>query len=1273
MTSTDCRHFTLRFNATAFALILLLMCFCCHANELRFERLTTEQGLSQMSVNDILQDREGFIWFATQDGLNRYDGYQFKVYKTIDNDPWSLASNWCHMLLEDSQGRLWIGTENGLHQYDRQLDRFIRYNHDPDDDQSIGGNIVMSIDEDRDGYLWMSVFERGLNRLDPSTGSFMRYLNDPDNSESLSSNRVISVLLDQRDTLWVGTHGGGLNRFNRHVNQFERFLHQPDDTTSLSDNFIRTLYADTDNTLWIGTVNTGVNRFNPETETFSRYWLDENHKTTADPIAVEEIYQDNDKNHWFGTSHHGIYRQSAQNGLISHLFHDPIDAHSLSNNDIAAITQDRSGLLWIGSMGGGVNKYNPATARFKHYKHRPSAPNGLQDNNIWALHQDKSKSIWIGSNTKGLSRLDPTTNTFTHYKHDPENPNSLSENSLQSIYSDHDNVIWVGTNTQGLNRLNPGETTFSHFVHDPNNPDSLSHNIRMVAITEDHAHNLWIATGLGLNRLDPTRRHFTRYLYNPSTPDGISSNIIQSLLTDHDGRMWIGHFNRGLDWFDPASGKFTNFSHEPDNDNSLSSNTILSIYQSPDGILWLGTFAGINKFDPKTKTFSRYRQRHGLSNETVMGIMADKAGNLWLTTNNGLNRFDPRSETFDVYHFNDGLQHSEFNMGAYFSTPSDQMLVGGINGFNTFYPQQIVKASTAPIIAFTDFLLNNQAVAISPHSAENSASTGLQRSINHTSSMVLTHTSSMFSIEFAALHFTNPQQNRYAWQLEGFDQHWINAAALNRRATYTNLDAGEYVFKVKGSNNDNVWSSQPRTIKITILPAPWRTWWAYSLYAIVLMSLAAVIAWLRFKKLAAERQAATMIVASEQQLSLALWGSRDQLWDWNKKRALIERRNILKHFDLPVSQPLVELHGLAAFIHPEDQNRFDHALAQHCQGEQDYFECSYRMRDNQNQWRWVLDRGKIVERDEHHEAQRIVGTLQDIDNMHQAKQALRELNDTLEQKVEHRTKALQDSIDQLTAAQQQLVEAEKMASLGNLVSGVAHEVNTPLGICITMVSMLMEKVSNLEQQINAGTMSRKVMNNYIAETKQAQALVDNNLHRAAELIQSFKKVAVDQTEDSFDNIHFHDYLQDIIRSMEPRLNKHQIAITLASTGDWSVQTWPGAWWQILSNLTENTLSHGFLRPRPNQPGGQITISAQLTHSQNNQSVLRFHYHDNGCGMDEETLEKIYEPFFTNARNRGHAGLGMHIVYNLVVQKFAGSISGQSTVDGGVEFVIEVVV
>ena len=1230
---------------------------------MRFEQISTAQGLSQVSVNAILQDSEGFIWFATQDGLNRYDGYEFKIYRQEPGNPNSLLNNWVHTLFEDNQGTLWVGTDGGLLMFNRQQDNFVRYTHDSQNPHSIGSNVVHSIAQDSSGDLWLGAYRGGLNRFNRESGQFTRYLNAPNDKTSIADDTVFSVLVDADNNVWAGLSRGGLARFDRENNHFTHYTHDPDDKTSLSNNRVYRLYQDKQQRLWVGTRGGGLNQFHYKDESFSHYWPDITQRGNANANIIESIFQDSQDNLWVGTSKKGLTRLETTTGEFTFIYRNNNDSQAFHGEQVQSIGEDASGMLWFGTLSHGINKHNPATRHFGHYNHQPGNANSLKNNHVWALYADVSGDIWVGSQNGGLSRIH--NHQFTHFSHQANVAGSLSSNNIYRIVQDHQGVLWLGTDNAGISRFDPVSQTFSHMRHDPDNPNSISANNRMTSMIEDRDHYLWIGSIDGLNRLDPDRKQFTRFMYSPDNLLGIGGKAIDSLLEDHNGDIWVSLYRNGVDLFDKSSGTFSHYRHDPNNSNSLSSNSVNSIYQTADGIMWFGTRTGLDKFDSKTNTFSHYRTKQGLSNDTVLDMAADEQGFLWLTTNHGLNRFDPRSETFNVYLRGDGIQDNEFSAGAFHISPSGQVLVGGVNGFNVFDPKVLHDNSIAPTIVFTDFLLNNQSVQISTPSQL----TPLGNDINHIDSLVLNYTDRIFGFGFSALHYASPKQNQYSYRLKGFDDQWMYTDAQHRRATYTNMDAGDYVFVVKGSNNDNLFSDEPRQIKVTILPAPWRTWWAYSLYGVIIFTLLFVVLFLRAKKLAAERQAAMAIEASEHQLSLALWGSGDQLWDWDKTRGSIQRKNTLSHFTFKPQEGLMTLAQMSEKLHPDDQDKFHQALAAHCDHGKEHFECAYRLKDKTGQWRWVLDRGKIVDKTAQGEISRFTGTLQDIHSMRMAKQQLRELNDTLEQKVADRTQALQDSIDKLTAAQQQLVEAEKMASLGNLVAGVAHEVNTPLGICITMVSLHIEKLNQLTTQLSAGSLSRQLLQSYVEQTAESQALVDSNLHRAAQLIQSFKKVAVEQSADGDELIHFHQYLKDIIRSVAPRANHHQVTITLITDEDWQVQTCPGAWWQLLSNLIENSLLHGFADNTTgnitDSTGGDISIAAVLVEDR-----LKLVYQDNGKGMDAQQLENIYEPFYTTTRHQGSTGLGMHIVYNLVVQKLGGTIDCQSEPDKGVMFTLE---
>jgi signal transduction histidine kinase/serine phosphatase RsbU (regulator of sigma subunit)/streptogramin lyase len=541
------------------------------------------------------------------------------------------------------------------------------------------------------------------------------------------------------------------------------------DPYSLSDDNIRYIYEDRIGQLWLGTRD-GLNRFDSDRQTFIRY------------------------------------------------YNDPANPHSLSANHILSVFEDRAGVLWVGTNGGGLNKFNRAIEAFAHFTNTSNNPNRLSDSMVWTIFEDDEGLLWVGT-SNGLNKFDRVAGTFTHYHHDADDPTSLSTDFIPVLIEDHNGVLWVGADEGGLNKFDQETETFTTYRHDPEDPTSLSDD-DVWSLYEDSGGTLWVGTwGGGLNRFDQETETFTRFLHDPEDPRSVSDNVIRTIFEDGAGTLWLGTNGGGLNKFDRASESFSHYFHNPDDPRSLSDNVVRTIYEDQAGTLWIGVDGGgLNKFDRETETFTHYREKDGLINDTIYGILEGDQGQLWLSTNNGLSHFNPQTEIFNSYNVSDGLQSNEFNQGAYYKSESGELFFGGINGFNAFFPDQIKDNPYPPPVVLTSFQIFNQDVM-------------LDKALYEIGDIELSYQDSVVSFEFAALDYTAPAENQYAYKLEGVDKDWVEAG--NRRfATYTHLDGGEYTLRLKGSNNDRVWNEEGTTIRLTVTSPPWQTWWAYALYAI---------------------------------------------------------------------------------------------------------------------------------------------------------------------------------------------------------------------------------------------------------------------------------------------------------------------------------------------------------------------------------------------------------------------------------------------------------
>ncbi len=813
-------------------------------NEIKFDRLSLEQGLSQSSITAILQDRHGFMWFGTQEGVNKYDGYSFTVFKYDPYDSRALTDNWVTAVCEDQAGRLWIGTyAGGLNRFNPAKKTFTPYRHNPQDSTSLSHDFITAICEDRygsvpnhhfaaemqRGTLWVGTRGGGLNEFDPSTGAFRHFRPSPADSNSLSDGVVTALYIDRSGVLWVGTANGGLNRFDRDRKVFIHYRHDPGRANSLSDNFVTAICETADGALWIGTAHGGLNKLDRRANTFTRYLHNPKDRNSLSSNAIHRLYESGGATSsllWIGTEA-GLNQFDPRTGAFTCYRNIATDLHSLSSDKVTAICEDRSGVLWIGTESGGLNKFDRKKKRFAHYADNAANPNRLQDSFVWSLCEDPGAAgriLWIGTNDGGLVKFDRHNKSFKHYRHVAGRDNSLSHNRVRAIHADPDDAgrfLWIGTHG-GLDKFDTHEERFTHYRSDLQNPRSISANV-VTVIYEDTFGALWIGTTNGLNKLDRAQGIFTRYLHDPKNPKSLGNNRVLSLGEDRWGTLWIGT-RHGLYRFDRQTETFAAYRHDPAHPHSLSHDIIETIHCDHAGRLWLGTFGGgLNRIAPPAPSsaisygeeekiaFTCFTEKDGLANNVVYGILEDAKGRLWLSTNRGLSRFDPVTQTFKNYDPTDGLQSYEFNAGAYYKSPRGEMFFGGINGFNSFFPDSMKDNAHVPAVALTAFKKFDKAVEF-------------DRDIADVEEIALSAGDDFFAFEFVALDYSNPQNHRYAYMLAGFDHDWIYCGA-RRYASYTNLDPGKYVFRVKGSNNDGVWNETGVAVKVVIRPPFWRTWW----------------------------------------------------------------------------------------------------------------------------------------------------------------------------------------------------------------------------------------------------------------------------------------------------------------------------------------------------------------------------------------------------------------------------------------------------------------
>ena len=773
-----------------------------------FDHITTDNGLSNNTVFCILRDKYGLVWFGTEDGLNKYNGYRVKVYKNRPGDPKSISQNLINAIYEDKGGNIWVGGA-ALSLYDRKSDSFINYMGFGD-----ANSEITAISEDHKGNLWVGTMS-DLRVFDRKSRKFGKSLFT--GSATLRSSYTVTTLTnDKQGSLWIGTTNG-LIRYTQTggITAFRK----ENVPSGLSDNNIRAILEDKDGNIIVGTAG-GVNRLDRSTDKFTSFRKNQYTSTAISDNNIMALADAGDGNIWVGTEK-GLDLFNFDKGVVIRLKNDPYHEESLSNNSVNTILFDKENILWIGTYLGGVDLYNANRTTFIHHKKEFADPFSLSHNIVTSFAEDGKGNIWIGTDGGGLNYYDTKTKTFKHYFHEPGNVNSISDNVVLTLLEDKDGDLWIGTYLGGLNKLKAGRKKFSKIKAGPN-PDQLSSN-SIFALLEDRRGNIWIATdGGGVNVLNKASGKITKYRKGA----GLQDNDIRAFYEDSDSRIWIGYVASGLSIFNPLEKKFI---HLDAYGTKLKDNFVNTIFGDSKGNMWIGTRGGLNLYNRKTKTFSSFGTRDGFASEMIYGISESKDGNLWVSTNKGILSFNPQTKAVKNYGKLNGLQGSEFFRGSVLKTRSGQMFFGGTKGFNIFDPLISSDNKNPTNVILTDFQLFNKSLTIGDKSP-------LKQNLTTTKSINLAYDQSVFTIEFAALNYTQPEKHTYAYKLEGFDPDW-NYVGSKRSATYTNLNPGQYTFRVKATNIDGYWNEKDKQLTINIIPPFWMTWWFRLLTLFILVSV----------------------------------------------------------------------------------------------------------------------------------------------------------------------------------------------------------------------------------------------------------------------------------------------------------------------------------------------------------------------------------------------------------------------------------------------------
>ena len=1177
----------------------------------RFTHYSVEHGLSQAAVETIIQDRRGFIWLGTEEGLNRFDGHDFVTYTNDKSAANSLAHNWVWVLHEDAAGSIWVGTDGG------GLDRFDPvsglFEHCALVDDPHAHLVVRAIAEDAAGVLWIGTDGDGVFRFDTTSGETRRFRHDSKDPASLSNDHVKALHFDSVGRLWVGTDGGGLNRIEPTTGALERYRFGDRDAPAGAR--IRSIASGDDGALWVGTYEDGLARLDPAAGAIRWYRNRPNDARSLSNDSIRTLFFDAAGALWIGTDGGGLNRYDPVADAFEHVRQDPADFSSLSDDHVVSIFQDRGGVMWVGTYVG-VNTWNPRIGTFATVSRRNGGPNELTNNYVTAFAMTGDGALWIGTAGGGLNRMDPKTGALSALRHSIKEPTSLGDDRVFSLAAEGATGLWVGTRSGGVNRLDTATGRFRRFVHDPTDPGSLSFD-GVTSLLLDRRNTLWVGTYLGgLNVFDRATSTFRHFRHDDADPASLCSDRVVALVEDRSGRIVIGTHGGGICIFDPARSTFANYRHDVNDPASLSSNNAWALHIDAADNLWIGTEdGGLNLWRAGARArgdarFEHYGPSNGLPSPVVYAVLSDSLGDVWISSNHGLARLHPDTGEVQKYDVGNGLPN-EFNTGAQFRSNSGELYFGGVSGFTYFKPESIRTNAHPPQLALTRVQIMNRDVAPS-------------------TSLELGFRDQLMTLEYAALDFTAPQRNTFKHRLIGFDEAWVDDGPLHR-ATYTNLAPGEYAFQVMAANNDGVWSTQPLTVSLRVAPPPWATPWAKTGYVLFVLALL----WMVYRSQARRLAVAQQIHNTNLQLRAEIEERQAQ------ERALIrERANAQRYLDIVEVMILalgadgtvrrVNQKGTRVFGYSESEligadfyqklvpDDVRERLRKQFQSvaQYDYFEAPIVTKDGtQRLIAWHTT--PLPATDDEPRGLLISGT----------------------------------DVTQVRQLEQQLRDSQRMDALGTLASGIAHDFNNILTSILGFA------------QLTQATLARGSAGSQYLDRLQM------SVDRAKALVQSIltfgRRARQTQRPTSLASIAL-----EALQLVRPSLPANIEIVNRIDERAGSVFADPTQLHQLVMNLCTN--AYQAIGERGGTI--EIVVEPHdvgLDEARSNPVLVtgphvRLSVSDTGAGMDDVTKARIFDPFFTTKRPGEGTGLGLSVVHG-VVSQLGGSISVVSAPGRGSRF------
>ena len=1267
------------------------------APSLRFEQLSLQDGMQQSSANTIMQDKNGFLWVATQGGLHRYDGYEFKVYGTTPFDTTSLSDSWVWAVSESAGGDMWVTTESGgLNRLDPVTGKAVHYRHDPDDSTSISSDRLFYPLETSNGDLWVGSFGHGLNRmLAGKDGQFIHYRHNPDDPNTLSSDNLYWLTEDNEQQIWAGSNNG-INRLDPVTGKVTRYLDDQSKRPGYNNPLnVLSQYVPPGESgiIWLATGN-GLVRLNYETGEFKRFLIETGSENYNPLNYIHEVRPDPNDNNvlWVAGPGTGVARFDMRTEKFTSYRHDPRDQNSLRDDMVVSLFTDRSGTMWAGTGFEGLNAFNPVAVNFTHIKHDPEDPSSLSPGIAWGVYEDKQGSLWVGTDVGSeghyLTRFDGKTRRVQRYRHDRSDPNTLLWASLRCFAEDKNGGFWVAGGG-GLSRLDRVTGRVDRFRQAGPVEVRRRNNIFWLEPLKGSEDTLLIGSFGGLDKFDTNSETYSSITL--STDTTASEPIVLSFYQDALKNIWAGT-SRGLFRVDP-SGKTSHVAEYDAKDTTgISNNNIYCIVERDEepGILWLGSTdgGGLNRFDTRTGTAQHITTKDGLADNTIYGLLVDNNGTLWMSTNGGISNYNPDTKQIRNYGLDDGLMALEYSQNGFFKGKNGTLYFGSGNGVTAFTPEQLKTNEIPPQLAISDVKIFNKSIAEGGDSTVSLPSPDPQK-------LTLDYDQNEVTIDFVALHFANSKKNQYRYQLEGFDAGWTEPGT-KRSVSYTNLPPGNYTFRVIASNADGVWNEEGASMQISVLPPWYRTPWAYVLFAFLFgLGVFAVDRLQRYRLRKIEKERA---VLREAELRAEAENKRRADTEELSKigRTITSSLSMDKIIEIVYTNvnALMDAAIFGVGIYNEKKNRLDFPATKE-EGEKlpaysndlddDNWLSVWCFRNNEE----ILIGDFDVEKKKYISSNvpPIVGkspasviympliqqdrTIGVITTQSFTKNAYTEYHVNLLRNLANYAaialdnasayRKLNSTLGELRSTQQQLVHAEKMASLGELTAGIAHEIQNPLNFVNNFADVNAELIVEIAEEIENGNYDE--VKDLAKDLKANEDKIVHHGKRAQEIVRSMlqhsrgsegvkEKTDLNALCDEFLRLSYHglrakdkSFNADFRLDLDNKLPKVKVV--------------PQDIGRVLLNLINNAFHavNGVENPT-------VKISTSFANGQVEIKII-----DNGSGIPPEIRDKIFQPFFTTKPTGEGTGLGLSMSYEIITKGHDGELKVETEVGKGTTFSI----